>query len=165
MVANLQRRKSAVKIEQSIRWNDTCCIDKTNPAELTESLSIMGDWYSHAEFCLVHIDSRRLAQFCDEHGSKRCTADTCQRYKDCRRSADEWTDEWEIHQNKAERTPNLASFADIRRYTPEWAEHGWTLQELVLSETTFSVNSAWELLARSIERLGHYYYIFPFILY
>jgi len=181
MVGCLQRWKSTTKIRQSIEraravfdsnmfptggkrylWNDTCCINKTDPAELTESLSIMGDWYAHAEFCLVHLDTRRLPQFCTDHKDKRCTAEDCQIYEDRKRSADEWTDEWELFPDKL-REPNITRFDEVRDYVPEWAERGWTLQELVLSRNTFYVNSAWEPLGRPIENLGPYYYICPFI--
>jgi len=181
MVYCLQRWKSTVKIEQSIRrardifdtkgfascdkrylWNDTCCINKVNPAELVESLSIMGDWYAHAEFCLVHLDTRRLPQYCPTHRTKRCTVPSCDIYRDREKSADEWLDEWAIF-NGQPRKPNLSHYGQVREYIPEWAERGWTLQELVLSKTTFYVNSAWMPLERPVADLGPYYYICPFI--
>ncbi|KAI0777255.1 heterokaryon incompatibility protein-domain-containing protein [Trametes elegans] len=36
-------------------WIDTCCIDKTNSAELSEAINSMYDWYSHAVVCYVHL--------------------------------------------------------------------------------------------------------------
>jgi hypothetical protein len=54
------------KIEQTCReaqrcgfdyvWIDSCCIDKTNNAELSESINSMFQWYSEAELCLVYLD-------------------------------------------------------------------------------------------------------------
>lgn len=53
------------KIEQTCRearrcgfdyvWIDSCCIDKTNNAELSESINSMFQWYSDAELCLVYL--------------------------------------------------------------------------------------------------------------
>ncbi|OSD01503.1 HET-domain-containing protein [Trametes coccinea BRFM310] len=36
-------------------WIDTCCIDKTSSAELSEALNSMFDWYSYAEVCYVFL--------------------------------------------------------------------------------------------------------------
>ncbi|KAH8156519.1 hypothetical protein CIB48_g11729 [Xylaria polymorpha] len=36
-------------------WVDTCCIDKTSSAELTESINSMFRWYEKAKICFVHL--------------------------------------------------------------------------------------------------------------
>src|ERR1700743_1821964 len=36
-------------------WVDTCCIDKTNHAELSESINSMFYWYKQAEECYVYL--------------------------------------------------------------------------------------------------------------
>ncbi|KAH6653655.1 hypothetical protein BKA67DRAFT_647451 [Truncatella angustata] len=36
-------------------WVDTCCIDKTNAAELAESINSMFRWYQHAAKCYVYL--------------------------------------------------------------------------------------------------------------
>ncbi|KAJ2995919.1 hypothetical protein NUW58_g1143 [Xylaria curta] len=36
-------------------WIDSCCIDKSNSAELTESINSMFRWYSEAHVCLVYL--------------------------------------------------------------------------------------------------------------
>ncbi|CAK7206980.1 hypothetical protein SEUCBS139899_009787 [Sporothrix eucalyptigena] len=36
-------------------WIDTCCIDKTNNTELTESINSMFSWYQNATVCFVHL--------------------------------------------------------------------------------------------------------------
>jgi hypothetical protein len=97
----LERKKSMNKIEGSIReakrildsklfpssgrkrylWNDTCCINKGDANELTESLAMMGQWYNNADFCLVHLD----------------TPDS------------EWVSTWD-HLEKAAEEPNFRSF-------------------------------------------------------
>ncbi|KAI0330922.1 HET-domain-containing protein [Cubamyces sp. BRFM 1775] len=37
-------------------WIDTCCIDKTSSAELSEAINSMFDWYSFATVCYVYLD-------------------------------------------------------------------------------------------------------------
>ena len=34
-------------------WVDTCCIDKTSSAELSEAINSMYKWYQQAEICFV----------------------------------------------------------------------------------------------------------------
>lgn len=36
-------------------WIDTCCIDKTSSAELTESINSMFRWYQKARVCYIHL--------------------------------------------------------------------------------------------------------------
>jgi len=36
-------------------WVDTCCIDKTNNAELAEAINSMFRWYQHAAKCYVYM--------------------------------------------------------------------------------------------------------------
>lgn len=36
-------------------WVDTCCIDKTSSAELSESINSMFRWYRNAEYCYAYL--------------------------------------------------------------------------------------------------------------
>ena len=47
-------------------WADTCCIDKTSSAELTEAVNSMFRWYASAEVCYVLLSDVEL----DEGGSE-----------------------------------------------------------------------------------------------
>lgn len=167
LLAALQRIRSTRKIEQSIIhakkifeahfprggkryvWLDTCCINKRDSYEMTESLALMGDWYANAEFCLVHLDTPR--------------------------SEASWIDEWK-HWKMPSYVPielNIERFTDIGtggrdgvgnvKAQVEWATRGWTLQELVLSKMTYFVNSHWQNLERPIEVIGPFYFLRPFI--
>ncbi|KAK3331831.1 heterokaryon incompatibility protein-domain-containing protein [Cercophora scortea] len=40
-------------------WVDTCCIDKTSSAELTESINSMYHWYGQADVCYVFLSDLR----------------------------------------------------------------------------------------------------------
>ncbi|KAL6856391.1 hypothetical protein J3F83DRAFT_452620 [Trichoderma novae-zelandiae] len=164
LIRRLQRWKSAIKLHSSIKeaqrifqtshfqrrgacyiWSDTCCIDKKNYGELSNSLSLMGDWYSNAEFCLVHLDTNwREAD-----------------------AIDDWL-KFQREERKAEGkadevpAPNIRSFREIPS-TIEWATRAWTLQELVMSKMTYFANSEWQPLSRPIETLGDIYPLVPFI--
>jgi len=44
-------------------WADTCCIDKTNSAELSEAINSMWEWYREAQACYVYltdVDNRSI---------------------------------------------------------------------------------------------------------
>ncbi|ESZ94397.1 hypothetical protein SBOR_5190 [Sclerotinia borealis F-4128] len=148
----LERKKSMSKIEGSFReakrilssglfpsngrkrylWIDTCCINKGNANELTESLAMMGQWYNNADFCLTHLDTP---------------------------SSTEWVNTWrslDMPPDKLAGIPNFATFEDV--VNPKWATRGWALQELVLSKMSFYVNNIWQPLPREVEGLGPYYY-------
>ncbi|CCC07022.1 hypothetical protein SMACR_01045 [Sordaria macrospora] len=36
-------------------WVDTCCIDKSSSAELTEAINSMFQWYRSSNICLVYL--------------------------------------------------------------------------------------------------------------
>ena len=42
-------------------WIDTCCIDKSSSAELTESINSMWKWYANSRVCYVHLADFSLA--------------------------------------------------------------------------------------------------------
>lgn len=53
-------------------WIDTCCIDKTSSAELTESINSMYEFYTLARVCFVHLaDLPAQIQFDDGIGKCR----------------------------------------------------------------------------------------------
>ncbi|KAI0401108.1 heterokaryon incompatibility protein-domain-containing protein [Xylaria palmicola] len=43
-------------------WIDTCCIDKTSSAELSEAVNSMFRWYSRADVCLAYLVDFALPQ-------------------------------------------------------------------------------------------------------
>lgn len=158
MLQALQRRRSARKLQHSIDqaqrifdekpflnlgkryiWLDTCCIDKSNSSELTESLARMGEWYANADFCLVHLDTGK--------------------------NDNDWLDEWDLWKGRSLTREGelLEHFRGIEEWKPTWSTRGWTLQELVLSKMTYFVNPDWKPLERDIDNLGRYYNLCPFI--
>jgi len=68
-MANLEtakERNAWSKVEQTcalarsqnipFAWIDTCCIDKTSSAELTEAINSMFDWYKKAAICYTYLN-------------------------------------------------------------------------------------------------------------
>ena len=67
-------------------WIDTCCIDKSSSAELSEAINAMYEWYSSASACYVYLsDVSVLAQNDNEK------ADREKKFKDCRWFTRGWT--------------------------------------------------------------------------
>lgn len=63
--AEIARRAGWIKIVQTCElasrdglryvWVDTCCIDKTSSAELSEAINCMFGWYENAEVCYTYL--------------------------------------------------------------------------------------------------------------
>ncbi|KAI0013167.1 hypothetical protein F4779DRAFT_439241 [Xylariaceae sp. FL0662B] len=158
LIGCLQRSKSATKIQRAIErsieifdrnpfprtekrflWIDSCCINKADDGECARSISAMGEWYKNAEFCLVHLDTPRDV-------------------------AQDSLEDWQVLKStKLPLSPNITSYADILASRPEWSTRAWTLQELVMSKTTFYVNSNWKPLSRPVETIGPWYYLCSFV--
>ncbi|KAK0129725.1 hypothetical protein ONS96_000285 [Cadophora gregata f. sp. sojae] len=47
--------REASKQGLNYAWIDTCCIDKTSSAELTEAINSMYQWYQNAKVCFVYL--------------------------------------------------------------------------------------------------------------
>ncbi|KAH6644962.1 heterokaryon incompatibility protein-domain-containing protein [Truncatella angustata] len=43
-------------------WVDTCCIDKTSSAELSEAINSMFKWYQNAEICFVYLSDLSVTE-------------------------------------------------------------------------------------------------------
>ena len=56
-ISNTCRQALADDIEYV--WIDTCCIDKSSSAELSEAINSMYNWYSQSKICYVHLEDAR----------------------------------------------------------------------------------------------------------
>ncbi|KAF8549361.1 hypothetical protein OG21DRAFT_1447990 [Imleria badia] len=43
------------KLGRTLAWVDSCCIDQTNAAEVSEAIHGMYKWYANAYVCIVHL--------------------------------------------------------------------------------------------------------------
>lgn len=84
-------------------WVDTCCIDKTSSAELSEAINSMYRWYRDAEICYAYLS--------DALALERPNIST-----DCDPAA----------RNRRMRSYYYKTLCDCR-----WFTRGWTLQELL----------------------------------
>ncbi|KAI3395940.1 hypothetical protein diail_651 [Diaporthe ilicicola] len=66
-------------------WVDTCCIDKTSSAALSEAINSMFHWYKGSSLCLAHLSDLQVNNF--EHAESR----TSEFMKDCRWFTRGWT--------------------------------------------------------------------------
>ncbi|KAI5924982.1 hypothetical protein F4810DRAFT_106034 [Camillea tinctor] len=132
------------KTEKRYLWIDSCCINKSDGGEYVKSMASMGEWYKNAEFCLVHLDTPRGVP-----------GDALVDW----RTLKEETSKSDIEPKDA----NINTFDEIGSKKPEWSTRAWTLQELVMSKSTFYVNSRWARLRRPVENLGRWYYFSPFL--
>lgn len=42
-------------------WIDSCCIDKSSSAELSEAINSMFRWYARAEMCIAYLEDVNLS--------------------------------------------------------------------------------------------------------
>ncbi|KAK4102837.1 HET-domain-containing protein [Parathielavia hyrcaniae] len=52
-------------------WIDTCCIDKSSSAELTEAINAMYTWYAHSEVCYAYLSDLEASAPLDQLGACR----------------------------------------------------------------------------------------------
>ncbi|KIW67055.1 hypothetical protein PV04_06332 [Phialophora macrospora] len=55
----------------SYAWVDTCCIDKSSSAELSEAINSMFRWYSKAHVCYAYLEDVSLLKSLTPHGFAR----------------------------------------------------------------------------------------------
>ncbi len=113
-------------------WVDTCCIDKSSSAELTEAINSMWRWYGAAEACFAFLADLELEGGLDvqeeedvngEVGGIDTAIGTTQRAKTV------------VEQT----TERLEVFGRCR-----WFTRGWTLQELIAPRRLEFYNLGWD---------------------
>ncbi|KAI0746286.1 heterokaryon incompatibility protein-domain-containing protein [Daedaleopsis nitida] len=106
-------------------WIDTCCIDKTSSAELSEAINSMYQWYAAATVCYVYLE--------DVWG---------------------WPADISLPEVAVEVTPSLnilGSPVFQRLCSSRWFTRGWTLQELIAAKKARFVTRDWHLLGTKEE--------------
>ncbi|KIH91122.1 hypothetical protein SPBR_01423 [Sporothrix brasiliensis 5110] len=107
-------------------WIDTCCIDKTNNTELTESINSMFNWYQCAAVCFVHLVDL------DASPSARVSSDN-----DGGNNAEDGHSHRDYVYNQ------------IRRCA--WFRRGWTLQELLAPHMVEFYDARWSPIGSKID--------------
>ncbi|OAL51660.1 HET-domain-containing protein [Pyrenochaeta sp. DS3sAY3a] len=66
-MAGFQKIKRTCRIALNHRisyvWVDTCCIDKSSSAELTEAINSMFKWYKKAKVCYAYLDDVNISSY------------------------------------------------------------------------------------------------------
>ncbi|GAW26616.1 putative het domain-containing protein [Rosellinia necatrix] len=99
-------------------WVDTCCIDKSSSAELSEAINSMYRWYKNAKHCYVYLsDVGGFEPDPEDEASQAPAKDQNARMRDALENC-------------------------------RWMTRGWTLQELLANPQVLFFNRDWELLFR-----------------
>lgn len=113
-------------------WIDTCCIDKSSSAELSEAINSMFRWYHEAEVCYAFLSDVSLSTIASNDDGKGKMS------------------EFDIAEYGAGETGRLKKSLHKSR----WFTRGWTLQELVAPLEVVFVDSEWEEIGTR-ETLAH----------
>jgi hypothetical protein len=109
-------------------WIDTCCIDKTSSAELSEAINSMFRWYRKCKVCLAHLqdvsEAPKAMVTLIEVDSEPVTPPG----------------------SLLSPLPARKSFSEAR-----WFERGWTLQELIAPRTLYFYDSTWNRIGEKKE--------------
>jgi len=102
----------------SYAWVDTCCIDKSSSAELTEAINSMFQWYQRSKKCYVYL--------CDVYLSNSI---------------------WRKKDNLLHvKLPELSREFVKEFCSSVWFTRGWTLQELLASRSMMFFGHDWQIL-------------------
>jgi hypothetical protein len=112
-------------------WIDTCCIDKSSSAELSEAINSMYRWYEESEVCYAYLE------------------DVEKDYEDAREDPDEDTS------NDSIKILNENVEYAIRK--SRWFTRGWTLQELVAPSQIIFFAKNWSVLGVLGEKDNNYW--------
>ena len=110
-------------------WIDTCCIDKSSSAELSEAINSMYSWYQNARECFVYLSDVTLSKE-DERAiladgrDDPDTDNTKGWYRGC--------------------SPGLKQ----QFGNSSWFYRGWTLQELLAPKSVFFYDSSWQYFGK-----------------
>lgn len=98
-------------------WVDTCCIDKTSSAELTEAINSMFRWYRDSAVCYAYLSDLKEEQ--TEHEKKRTKAQD--------KSTDDqgsWTKNEHKSTEDSEDWTNSQGTSDSEKGSGNWNESG-----------------------------------------
>ena len=102
-------------------WIDTCCINKTSSAELSEAINSMYAWYGRSSKCYAYLSDFSCST--DDH-----TSESCQKHSSavCDR----------IH---------------TRFWESRWFRRGWTLQELLAPFNVDFYDRNWQYVGDKLD--------------
>lgn len=126
-------------------WIDTCCIDKSSSAELSEAINSMYKWYHDAEVCYAYLSDITLPEaeatippqrqqqqspFIDDHRMSDASSSSSGGNGDAMSTTTTATNEVEV------------DMEDLL-YGSKWFTRGWTLQELIAPSDVVFCDRSW----------------------
>ncbi|KAI0173072.1 HET-domain-containing protein [Hypoxylon sp. FL1284] len=135
-----------VALEQGIRyaWVDTCCIDKTSSAELSEAINSMFAWYRQAAMCFVFLSD--FTSF-----SRDTLADIVTSF-DAREPPEEQQEV--VYKDPPPLTSQEIAIRDKVNKSLgscRWFSRGWTLQELIAPKRVTFYDRDWKCFGSKTE--------------
>ncbi|KAH7308433.1 heterokaryon incompatibility protein-domain-containing protein [Stachybotrys elegans] len=112
-------------------WMDTCCIDKTSPADTQEAINAMFRWYQNAGICYVYLDDVDVSRAHMHSGSDAYSLDHLD------------PDEVPGKDNVADPNSFLHKALNPFFVKSKWFSRGWTLQELLAPHYLVFVDREW----------------------
>ncbi|KAI1175180.1 heterokaryon incompatibility protein-domain-containing protein [Nemania sp. FL0916] len=113
-------------------WMDTCCIDKTNPADTQEAINAMFRWYQNASICYAYledVDANEVSNGSDPNAGGV--------------PVDQDLDDASNKNNVANPDSDLRQALKKFLINAKWFTRGWTLQELLAPPYLVFVDCAW----------------------
>ncbi|KAH9942154.1 HET-domain-containing protein [Epithele typhae] len=164
-------KKASPKIRESCKlaarhgfkwlWIDTCCIDKTSSAELSEAINSMYRYYSLAEVCYAYLSDVRpvrsgksdandhdpsvLGEAASDPAVYPWPLDTFGGPFEVQYGAE---DEWD---SRSENGMTTGERFRARFRGSKWHTRGWTLQELLAPELVVFLSADWDVLGTKAE--------------
>ncbi|KAK7985713.1 Vegetative incompatibility protein HET-E-1 [Apiospora saccharicola] len=107
-------------------WMDTCCIDKTNPADTQEAINAMFRWYQSAGICYAYLDDVDANEALGRLVPVGCDLDDIAG-----------------RDNVADPASLSHRYLAPALVNAKWFTRGWTLQELLAPPHLVFVDRAW----------------------
>ena len=143
--------KQAAQDQLQYFWVDTCCIDKSSSAELSEAINSMFAWYRDSSICYVY-----LSDVMGIHVKKKL--EICERERESKESP---LADVEDEDNNEDRDSDQTDFVPKEReivYSPgewiksRWFSRGWTLQELIAPQMVQFYSKEWIMLGTKADQ-------------
>lgn len=129
-------------------WVDTCCIDKSSSAELSEAINSMFNWYKRAQVCYAYLADVNVSE--KNIASEEKWPEVSQAIVNTDGIAVRCESERPVNIVVDSLNPILKAVKDSR-----WFGRGWTLQELIAPRTLQFYDVNWHDLGSRDSELAH----------
>ncbi|OTA36786.1 hypothetical protein BTJ68_02600 [Hortaea werneckii EXF-2000] len=124
-------------------WVDTCCIDKSSSAELSEAINSMFNWYKCSTVCYVYLcDLRMTATLRDDAPMVSTWLERAKKMAPIRSSLSD-------RHSRTCNEPDISLIDTLGAFSKaKWWSRGWTLQELLAPWNVVFMDQQWQQIAR-----------------